>query len=160
MGVRDWNFKQKPSGLWKRLLRSPVYLFRARLGFLFGERLLLISHVGRASGRRFETPVEVVEHDRGANEYIVCSGTGPRADWYLNIVAHPTEQVQVGNRRWHPRQRSLSQQEAAGRFAHYEHGQPRPAARLLKSMGNSYDGTDGGRFEMIAQMPMIAFSDR
>jgi hypothetical protein len=26
-------------------------------------------------------------------------------------------------------------------------------------MGNSYDGTDSGRLEMMAAMPMVAFSE-
>lgn len=53
----------------------------------------------------------------------------------------------------------MSQQEAAERFADYERRHPRAAARLLKSMGNSYDGTDSGRFQMMAPMPIVAFSD-
>ncbi|WP_255563098.1 hypothetical protein [Homoserinimonas sp. OAct 916] len=32
-----WNFHQKPTGLFKVVLKLPVYLFRARLGFLFGS---------------------------------------------------------------------------------------------------------------------------
>lgn len=159
MGVEDWNFRQRPSGLWRRLLRIPVVMYHARLGFLFGERLLLLTHIGRSSGRRYETPVEVVVHDRETHELIVCSGTGPNADWYRNIRRRPAEQVQVRNDRWQPRQRLLDQHEAAERFAHYEALHPRTAGRLLRSMGNSYDGSDAGRFEMMAAMPMVAFSD-
>lgn len=160
MGIENWNFRQRPSGLWKRLLRFPVLLYRLRLGFVLGERLLLLTHRGRVSATTYQTPVEVVIHDRGTHEYMVCSGTGPGADWYQNISAAPAEAIQVKNRRWRPHQRMVSQVEAAERFAGYEQRHPRMARRLLESMGNEYDGSDAGRLEMMASMPMVAFSDR
>ncbi len=152
-----WDFRHKPTGAWKALLHAPAYLFRAHLGFLFGERLILITHTGRTSGRRYRTPVEVVEHDRDTAEYIVCSGTGPHADWYENLAAHPADQVQVGNRHWRPVQRFLPQAEAAELCARYERRHPATASRLLESMGNRYDGTDAGRLAMMERMPMVGF---
>ena len=154
-----WNFRQKPSGVWRRLLRLPIMLFRWHLGFLMGDRLLLLTHLGRISGRQYQTVIEVVEHDPVSRAYYVCSGTGPNADWYRNLLAHPPASVQVGNRRWLPRQRFLSQEEAAERFARYETKHRRMAGVLLRSMGNSYDGTDQGRIDMMAEMPVVAFSE-
>jgi deazaflavin-dependent oxidoreductase (nitroreductase family) len=130
-----------------------------RLGFLMGEWIMLICHVGRTSGRTYQTAVEVVEHDRQTHEYIVCSGTGPKADWYRNITARPPVWVQVANRRWRPDLRFLSQEEAAQRFKRYEAQHRRIAKVLLNAMGNSYDGTDQGRFDMMVHMPMVAISD-
>ena len=155
---RNWNFRQKPSGAWKRALKLPVYLFRMHLGFLMGERLLLLTHVGRRSGHAYHTVIEIVEHDRRTGEYLVCSGTGPNADWYQNIRAHPAARVQVGNKSWQPSQRFLNQQEAAERFARYEAKHRRMAGVLLQSMGNTYHGIDEGRIEMMARMPMVGFS--
>ena len=161
MGLPDsWSFRQRPTGAFKCLLRLPVHLFRWRLGFLLGGRFILITHRGRTSGRTYQTPVEVVEHDRAAGEYIVCSGTGPRADWYQNLTAEPALTIQIGNHRWTPHQRFLETDEAARRFAGYETEHPRTARRLLRSMGNSYDGTDKGRLDLMQRMPMVAFSAR
>ncbi len=154
----NWNFKQKPTGLWKQVLRAPAYLYRWRLGFLLGSRFTMITHVGRSSGRTFQTVVEVLERDETTGEYIVCSGTGPKADWYRNISKTPATALQVGNRTWTPTQRLLPTDEAAERFARYEAKHPSTAKRLLSSMGRSYDGTDAGRRTMIADMPMVAFS--
>lgn len=153
------SFRQKPSGAFKWVLRAPVVLFRWKLGFVFGERLLLISHRGRRSGRVLQTPVEVVEHDTVTHEFIVCSGTGPRADWYLNLRSAAAVSVQVRNHVWVPGQRFLEPEEAAARFAGYEATHPSTARRLLSSMGNSYDGTDQGRVEMMSKMPMVAFAE-
>jgi deazaflavin-dependent oxidoreductase (nitroreductase family) len=152
-----WNFKEKPTGLWRRVLRIPVYLFRWRLGFIFGDRFVLVDHVGRSSGKTYETVVEVVDHDEATDEYVVCSGTGPGADWYRNLVAAPAPAVQVGRVRWAPTQRLLDDSEAAERFAYYEQAHAKAAARLLSSMGNTYDGSDDDRVRMMAGMPMVAF---
>jgi deazaflavin-dependent oxidoreductase (nitroreductase family) len=161
MGLRDsFSMRQRPRGLFKWLLRLPNHLYRARLGWLLGDRFLLITHRGRRSGQLHRTTVEVVEHDRSGGEYVVCSGTGPNADWYRNLHAAPAEAVQVGTRQWRPDQRFLTAAEAADRFADYEREHPRTAVRLLRTMGNSYDGTDEGRVAMMADMPMVAFSDQ
>ena len=97
-----FSFRQKPEGLFKWILHLPVFLFRWHLGFLIGERFILITHVGRKSGRTYQTPPEVVEHDTESGEFIVSSGTGPGADWYRNIVANPVQEVQVKNDSWKP----------------------------------------------------------
>ncbi len=70
--------------------------------------------------------------------------------WQLELQGKPTGL-------WTPNQRLLDGAEAAERFARYEHAHAKPAARLLKSMGNAYDGTDRDRLRMIADMPMVAF---
>jgi deazaflavin-dependent oxidoreductase (nitroreductase family) len=156
----SWSFRQKPTGGFRRVLRVPVHLFRWRLGFLFGDRLVLLTHRGRTSGHVFRTALEVVGHDGESHEYFICSGTGPRADWYLNLQATPALAIQVRNRRWVPTQRFVGADEAARRFATYERAHPKAAPRLLDAMGNRYDGTDEGRMAMMARMPMVAFSDR
>ena len=156
----DWNFKQAPTGLFRWVLHVPAHLYRYHLGFLLGERQVLITHECRMSGRRYQTPVEVVEHDTVTDEYIVCAGLGRSSDWYRNLVARPALRVQVGNRSWEPRQRLLDVTEAADRFARYEHRHPRTAKRLLAWMERSYDGSDAGRLAMMDEMPMVAFGRR
>jgi deazaflavin-dependent oxidoreductase (nitroreductase family) len=159
MRLRDqFSFRQKPTGLFKWILHVPVYLFKLGLGFLMGDRFVLLTHEGRKSGRTYQTPLEVVQHDEVSGEYIVSSGTGPNADWYRNIAAKPATRIQVRNESWVPTQRLLDYTEAASRFKRYEQEHPKTAFRLLQSMGNSYDGTDEGRREMMADMPMVAFS--
>lgn len=158
MGDR-FSFRQKPAGVFKWFLKTPILLFRLKLGFLFGDRFLMITHAGRKSGTVYRTPLEIVVHDANSAEYIVCSGTGPNADWFRNITATPVTAVQVKNRVWAPTQRFLDPAEAAGRFADYERRHPTAASRLLDSMGQSYDGTDADRVRMMGNIPMVAFSE-
>jgi len=42
-------------------VRSPVAVYRARLGFIFGSRLLMLDHAGRSTGTRRYVVLEVVD---------------------------------------------------------------------------------------------------
>ena len=43
---------QPPAGLGRRLYRVPIYLYRAGLGWMFRDRLMLLHHIGRVSGKQ------------------------------------------------------------------------------------------------------------
>lgn len=79
----------------RRLMRAPIWLYRVRLGFLFGHRLLLLEHTGRRTGLQRFTVLEVVGHP-APNVYIVASGFGTRAQWFRNVAAEPDVRVSVG----------------------------------------------------------------
>ncbi|HCU92327.1 MAG TPA: nitroreductase family deazaflavin-dependent oxidoreductase, partial [Actinobacteria bacterium] len=72
----------RPAGVRRLLYRLPVWLYRARLGWLLGHRFVLINHIGRTSGRVRQVVVEVAEHDRVSGAVAVVSGFGPGSDWY------------------------------------------------------------------------------
>jgi deazaflavin-dependent oxidoreductase (nitroreductase family) len=156
--MAEFNMKSKPKGLFKWLLHAPTFIYRARLGFVFGHRLLMIEHRGRKSGTRYTTVLEVAGRKPDRNEYMVTSGTGPKADWYLNILANGIEAVWIGSQRHHGTVRSLEPTEAAEVFHRYELAHPKTAARLEDTMGVSYDGTDQGRIEMMQKIPMVGIT--
>src|SRR5262245_38655707 len=80
------------------LVRAPIWLYRFRLGFLFGRRMLLLEHIGRKSGARRYAVLEVVDHP-ATDQYVIVSGFGERSQWYRNVVADPRVRVSVGLRR-------------------------------------------------------------
>ncbi len=149
----SFNFKQKPTGLFKRILHAPVWLFKTRLGFLFGKRIVMLEHTGRRSGKLRQTPLEVVRRDGDA--YTLCSGTGPDADWYRNTRSNPAVALWVGSKRYAIDQRFLDDSEAATAFARYESDHPKAAQRLTELMGVVHDGTHAGRMTMVAKIPMV-----
>jgi len=63
---------------------------------------LLLEHVGRKSGRRFETPLLYL--DDGADLVVVASQGGlPRnPQWYANLAAHPDTAVSLKGERHRP----------------------------------------------------------
>ena len=157
--MRDFNFdfKQKPSGLFKIFLHAPTWLYRAHIGFVFGHRFLMIEHRGRKSGNRYRTVLEVAGRNPTKDEWIVTSGTGPKADWYRNVKAHGVDAVWIGSTRHEASVRFLEAPEAAEVMAAYEADHPRAATKLFESLGVSYDGTDEGRVNLMHQIPMVSF---
>jgi len=150
------DFSHKPSGWQRRLLKAPSYLYRARLGLLFGDRFVMVEHRGRVSHSRHFTVIEVA--GRFDTEWVCASGTGPGADWYCNLKAGGLEAIWVGSKRHRAIVRFLTDSEAADVMAEYERAHPRTAAKLLKMMDVTYDGTDARRIEMMKRVPMVGFA--
>lgn len=151
------DLSKKPSGFLKWFLKAPSYLFRAHLGFVFGKRFVMIEHRGRTSGRLFRTVIEVAGRNPEHREFICTSGTGPKADWYLNLKANGVDAVWVGSKRHAATVRFLEAAEAAEFMAEYERAHPKTAANLYEIMGVSYDGTDADRVRMMGEIPMVGF---
>lgn len=141
--------------------RAPTYLYRWHCGRLLGNRFLLLTHVGRRTGRRRETVLEVMKYRPGGSELVVMSAFGSRADWFLNIAAGPRPQVTIGPRRFVADYRILDQDEAAAMIAGYErrHRFIAPIVRTVLSrlLGWPYRGSEPDRHRLAAQMPFVAF---
>jgi len=56
----------------------PVWLYRARLGFVFGSRLLMLEHAGRKTSARRYVVLEAIDQP-SPRTYVVVSGFGDRA---------------------------------------------------------------------------------
>lgn len=82
----------------RALVRAPIWLYRARLGFVTGQRMLLLEHIGRKTGARRYAVLEVVERP-APDRYVIVSGFGARSQWYQNLLADPHVRVSVGFRR-------------------------------------------------------------
>ncbi|ARG59200.1 nitroreductase family deazaflavin-dependent oxidoreductase [Mycobacterium kansasii] len=81
----------------RRLMRAPIWIYRARAGALFGSRILMLEHIGRKSGARRNVVLEVVDHP-DPHTYVVASGFGRKAQWFRNIEANPHVRVYAGSR--------------------------------------------------------------
>jgi deazaflavin-dependent oxidoreductase (nitroreductase family) len=76
----------------KKIQRVHQRLYASGKGRIVGRFILLLTHTGRKSGRRYGTPLQYEKID-GA--YWVGTGRGPKADWFRNILADPHVHVQV-----------------------------------------------------------------
>jgi deazaflavin-dependent oxidoreductase (nitroreductase family) len=77
------------------LVRLPIGVYRAGLGFLFGGRLLMLEHTGRKSGARRRVVLEVLARP-APGEYVIIAGFAGKAQWYRNITANPRVRVSTG----------------------------------------------------------------
>jgi deazaflavin-dependent oxidoreductase (nitroreductase family) len=107
------------------IVRAPIALYRARLGFLFGHRLLMLEHTGRKTGARRRVILEIVDHPQPAT-YVVASGFGARAQWFRNVRADPRVRIGIGSHRPVPATaRLLTAEQAAASLAAYAARHPR-----------------------------------
>jgi len=132
----------------RRLVRAPIWVYRAGLGFVLGPRLLMLEHTGRKSGRQRFVVLEVVDHPR-PHEYLVVSGLGEESQWYRNIQANPDVRVSTGLRRSVPAEASpLDAAESAKTLLRYRHGHPTAWAKLRPTIEHAV-----GR--PVTELPMV-----
>ncbi|MFC4128277.1 nitroreductase family deazaflavin-dependent oxidoreductase [Nocardia rhizosphaerae] len=80
------------------MVRAPIWIYRAGLGFVFGSRLLMLRHIGRRSGQPRYVVLEVVDRP-ATGEYVLVSGFGTTAQWYRNVRADPHVRISTGRLR-------------------------------------------------------------
>lgn len=73
---------------------------------------MLLIHVGRRTGLRRQTVLEVLEYRNEGPEAVVMSAFGPTADWLRNIEATLNPEVIIGSQRFIAAHRILDEQEA------------------------------------------------
>ncbi len=130
------------------LTRLPIPLYRAGFGWIFGERLVMIEHLGRVSHEPRYVVVEVVERER--NGIHVASGLGRRAQWYRNLRANGVAYVSTGRARRVPASvRLLDADESRWVLDRYAQKHPRAWKHLSAAM----DYAAGGE----ARIPIVEF---
>ena len=114
----------------RALMRAPIWLYRARLGFLFGSRTLMLEHTGRKTGARRYVVLEVIGHP-APGTYVITSGFGERAQWFRNLMASPRVRVSVAGQGPRPATaRRLPTAEADAALADYVSRHPRAWAKF------------------------------
>lgn len=109
----------------RRLMRMPLLAYRARLGFLFGSRLVMVEHTGRKSGLTRQVLLEVFGHP-APGTYLAVSGFGAKAQWFRNVLSDPRVRISVGRRvSVSARARLLTGAEADGAIRAYAARYPR-----------------------------------
>ncbi|WP_179469072.1 nitroreductase family deazaflavin-dependent oxidoreductase [Mycolicibacterium vinylchloridicum] len=150
-----------PTGLSRLLFRIPIYAYRIGCGWIFGDRLMLLNHIGRVSGVQRQTILEVVSHDHADDSYVVASGWGPTAAWYRNVLHNPEVGIQVGRRTIPVTAVPLSTEEGADVFARYAARHRMLARHLLpRVMGLSVDGSEDDFRAAGRHLPFVKFVPR
>jgi deazaflavin-dependent oxidoreductase (nitroreductase family) len=149
-----------PRGLSAIPWRLPIWLYRLKLGWLMGNRALLLTHIGRVSGIPRNAVLEVVRFDQEEKIYYVASGFGERADWYQNITKSPEVTIQVGRREIPCTAERLSLDEAAAELEDYAQRHPSAFKGLMRLLGYKVgDSTESIR-NLAELIPIIAFKPR
>jgi deazaflavin-dependent oxidoreductase (nitroreductase family) len=144
-----------PTGVSRWLFRIPIGLYRLRLGWLLGDRFLLLHHIGRKSGLPRQAVVEVVTRNGAC--FVIASGFGEQSQWYQNVMAHPDLDITFGTRRVAVHAQRLGVDEASEAMRTYTREHPKAAARLASYMG--FHGPDA--VEQVAhEIPFVELCPR
>lgn len=155
--------RPRPARWAEPLFDAPAWLYRHRLGWLLGRRFLAVTHVGRRSGKPYETVLEVVQHDRRTGESIVVSAYGATADWYRNLQESPAGLIRTGRQEFVPEQRFLTPDEARAVAVTFREAHPieaRVVNRVMAAIGAVPKNTYSDPVDLVASFPMVGFRPR
>lgn len=74
----------------------PQLAYAIGLGPLIGKMVLLLTTIGRKSGKDRVTPLQ---YEEMGGKYLVAAALGDKTDWYRNILANPQVKIHVKSKR-------------------------------------------------------------
>ena len=141
------------------IFKMPLLLYRLHLGWLLGERFMQITHVGRRSGKTYNTILAVLKYDERTREiYAVSAWKG--SDWYYNILAAPALQVETGLVHYRPSQRTLSAEEITTAFMEYRERHPIFSRMICRIPGWKWDSTYEEFLSLARTLHGVAFTPK
>ncbi len=146
----------KPSRLLIPIFKLPLVLYRLRLGWLFGHRFVLLTHVGRRSGKTRQTILALLHFDTRTKEIMAISAWSA-SEWYKNIQACPALQVETGFTRYAPAQRFLTTEEIALLFEEYRRARPIFSRIVCRIPGWKWDSSHEEVLELARTLRGVAF---
>lgn len=150
--------ERRPGKVLRFGLRLPIWLYRFNLGWLLGNRFLLLTHTGRKSDLTRQAVIEVVYHDKYTDTYYVVSGWGEKSDWYQNIRRSPEVTVQVAGRRFKATAKLISAPEENLIMEIYAHEHPVAFSELSTLfLGERMKPNSASVRQVAEKMPMVAF---
>jgi deazaflavin-dependent oxidoreductase (nitroreductase family) len=153
--------RTQPRGLLRFGLRFPIYLYRLKLGWLMGERFLLLNHIGRTSGQVRRTVIEVVDHNQATDTYYAAAAWGEKSDWLRNLHKTPDVTIQVGRRTLPATAERLPPAAAAQRLFTYAQRHTTAFRELGRVMvGRTLQATPEDCQFLAQSVPLIAFHPR
>ena len=132
-------------------------LWRIRLGWATGHALLVLTHIGRRTGKRYRTVLYVQRYADRTREATVISVWGD-SQWFRNISVTPAAQVEIGRQRYQPRQRFLSTVEIVELEKHFRARHRIIAWGQAKLMGWPWPATEQQLRNLADGLRGVAFA--
>jgi deazaflavin-dependent oxidoreductase (nitroreductase family) len=150
-----------PHGALRLGLRLPIWLYRFHLGWLLGNRFLLLHHIGRTSGKSRQSVIEVVKHDEESDSYFVVSGWGDKSDWYQNVHKNRDVIIAVGRRKLQVHAADIPLSEAVDILEEYTRHHPTAFKELTALfLGERMQPGPEASRRLAEKMPMMVFRPR
>lgn len=143
-----------PRGVTRLLVRLPIWLYRAHLGWLLGNRFLQLTHTGRKSGLPRKNVLEVLQYEKASGTYYVLAAWGEKSDWVLNVTKTPNVVIAAGRRRFEARASRLAPEDAERCVLDYAKKHPTAIRVIPRLLGYRVDGTDED-FRALARLGVV-----
>jgi deazaflavin-dependent oxidoreductase (nitroreductase family) len=90
------GFNQTPKFILRLIHLPPQLAYAIGLGPLIGNLILLLTTIGRKSGKQRVTPLQYEEID---GKIYICAALGQKTDWFRNIQVNPIVEVRLKSRK-------------------------------------------------------------
>jgi deazaflavin-dependent oxidoreductase (nitroreductase family) len=151
------GLRADPGRLALAIFRSPLRRYQHGWGWMLGRTFLVLTHVGRKTGRPHDTAAMVLTYDPATRESVICSAWGPDTDWIRNIRVHPATQVRIGREAYTPEQRFLTDDEAFAVALKFRRDHPWRLRLLSAILGWGDLRVDDATRAFITTRPFVAF---
>ena len=134
-------FDKRPGPFQKFFFKVPVMLHKIGLGGwerLLGAQWMLITHIGRKSGRRYYSMVDVMDYDKTSDTYYIEAAYGARADWYRNIQSSQVFEAKVGRRKFKARAGALTTEGAGEMLVQFYRSKPAYTRSVMAMAGMKF----------------------
>jgi deazaflavin-dependent oxidoreductase (nitroreductase family) len=149
----------RPPAFMLPILKLPLLLYRTGLGWLLGHRFMLLTHVGRRSGKIRRTVLAVLSFDPKRREIKAISAWSA-SHWYKNILTLPALQVETGFTRYAPVHHSLSSEEIAALLEEYCRNHPIFSRIVCRIPGWKWDSSHEEFLELAKSLRGVAFEPK
>lgn len=135
------GLEKRPSALLKFFFKTPLLLHKLGLSGwerLIGAQWMLITTIGRKTGKRRQTMVDVMDYNKTTDTYYIEAAYGERADWYKNIQSNPIFEAQVGRRKFKACAGTLSNEGAGDLLVQFYRQKPAYTRSVMAMAGMKF----------------------
>lgn len=126
-------FSKTPASILKLIHYPPQFAYAIGLGPIVGKFVLLLTTIGRKSGKPRVTPLQY-EEINGA--YYLGSACGARADWVRNLQQNPSAEIRIKTKRFKGNAEIVTETIRIADFLAYRYQRhPRMIAAMLRGDG-------------------------
>jgi deazaflavin-dependent oxidoreductase (nitroreductase family) len=150
-----------PNALQKFFFKVPVWFHKIGFGGwerMIGAQWMLITTIGRKSGKPREAMVDVMDYNATSDTYYIEAAYGSRADWVRNIEANPRFKAQVGRRKFYAHMSTLSNEDAGELVVKFFRAKPAYTRSVMAMVGMKFEGEEelralGSKLALFAVQP-------
>jgi deazaflavin-dependent oxidoreductase (nitroreductase family) len=143
----------------RALFKLPILAYRLQLGGLIGKRILLLTTIGRKTGKPRVTALGY-GYDALNDTYYVMTGWGGMCDWLCNASANPHVRVQVGTRQFDGSAVRVPKAQAIGMMREYARINPRAPQMWSRLSGIPFDDSEETWHKLVAYFPSLSLRPR